>query len=63
MEKFQPKSLNILLGHLLIAELPLDKFLPSNSLYGVSSLILFPLFAAGINNTGVNDRGLGEDSS
>ena len=28
------------------------KFLPSSSLSGVSSLILFPLFATGFNDTG-----------
>ncbi len=28
------------------------KFLPSSSLSGVCSLILFPLFATGVNNTG-----------
>jgi hypothetical protein len=29
------------------------KFLPSSSLSGVCSLILFPLFATGVNNTPV----------
>jgi hypothetical protein len=29
----------------------MDKFCPSSSLFGVSSLILFPLFATSISNT------------
>jgi hypothetical protein len=28
------------------------KFLPSSSLYGICSLILSPLFATGVNDTG-----------
>jgi hypothetical protein len=31
--------------------------LPSSSLYGLNSLILFPLFATGVIDTGVIDTG------
>jgi hypothetical protein len=49
MEKF----LIILFGHLWVVELTyIYKLLPSNSLEGVCSLILFPLFATGVVDTG-----------
>jgi hypothetical protein len=32
----------------------MDTFLPSSSLKGLSSLILFPLFATGVIDTGVS---------
>ncbi len=45
-------------GHLWVEEETyIYIFLPSSSLSGVCSLILFPLFATGVNATGVNDTG------
>jgi hypothetical protein len=48
------KFLIILFGHLWVVEetYTVYKFLSSSSLSGVSSLILFPLFAPGVNDTG-----------
>jgi hypothetical protein len=47
------KILIILFSHLwVVEETYIYKFLPSRSLSGVCSLILFQLFATGINNTG-----------
>jgi hypothetical protein len=47
------KILIILFGHLwVIEETYIYKFLPSSSLSGVCSLILFQLFAAGVVDTG-----------
>jgi hypothetical protein len=41
-----------LFGHLwVLEETYIYKFLPSSSLSGDSSRILFPLFATGVNNT------------
>jgi hypothetical protein len=49
------KILIIWFGHLwVVEETYIFKFLPSSSLSGVSSLILFPLFAAGVVETGGN---------
>jgi hypothetical protein len=48
------KSLIILFGHLWVVEETINiyiKFMPSSSLSGVCSLILFQLFAAGVNKT------------
>ena len=48
------KILIILFGHLWVVEetYTVYKFLPSSSLSGVCSLILFQLFATGVNDTG-----------
>jgi hypothetical protein len=48
------KILTVLFGHLWVVELPYTvyKFLPSSSLQSVCSLILFSLFATGVNDTG-----------
>jgi hypothetical protein len=47
------KILIMLFGHLwVVEETYIYKFLPSSSLSGVCSLILFPLFATGVNDTG-----------
>jgi hypothetical protein len=45
------KILIILFGHLWVVEETYTKFLPSSSLSGICSLILFQLFATGVNNT------------
>jgi hypothetical protein len=42
----------ISVGHFWVVELTYRKFFPSGSLYVVSSLILFPLFATGVGDTG-----------
>jgi hypothetical protein len=51
---FKQKNLNFLFGHLWIVELTYSiyKFLPSSSLQDVCSLILFPLFATVVVDTG-----------
>jgi hypothetical protein len=52
------KILIILFDHLwVVKEVNIYKFLPSSSLSGVCSLILFPLFAAGIVAAGVINNG------
>jgi hypothetical protein len=53
-KKSSIRKILILLGHLWIVELThtVYTFLPSSSLKGICSLILFPLFATGVNDTG-----------
>ncbi len=46
------KCLIILFGHLWEVEILIDTFLPSSSLEGLSSLILFALVATGVFDTG-----------
>jgi hypothetical protein len=45
------KFLIILFGHLCVVELPYRNFFSTSSLSSLSILILFSLFAAGINDT------------
>jgi hypothetical protein len=53
MEKiFNQKNFNNFVWSPLGSRGNIYKFLPSSSLLGVCSLILFPLFATGVNNTG-----------